>query len=290
MSEGNGHPYSWSAIFNGYSKEHMKDCPFPVILDYLAKQSFPSDSIKGAKVTHVWCQNNDLSQSIAKASNIDNVVDDMTDMIGQVDAILLARDDSENHYEMSKPFIEAGLPIFIDKPITTSLKELEKIWSLEQYEGQIFTCSSILFAKEFSLSRKNLENEIGKIKFAEATIPKSWEKYAVHIIEPLLNILGSSEVVESVKNTGNGKEINLTTVKFQSDIYALLKVLGTTSCPLRITFYGEKSYKELNFSDSFYAFKKSLEVFIEQIHLKKRLISKKDTRRVIEIIEKGYIK
>ena len=38
MSHGNGHPYSWSAIVNGYDHEYMKDCPFPVIQDYLKKQ------------------------------------------------------------------------------------------------------------------------------------------------------------------------------------------------------------------------------------------------------------
>ena len=26
LSEGNGHPYSWSAIFNGFDK--TKECPF----------------------------------------------------------------------------------------------------------------------------------------------------------------------------------------------------------------------------------------------------------------------
>ena len=34
ISEGNGHPYSWSAIFNGYNHEYAQDCPFPVIPDY----------------------------------------------------------------------------------------------------------------------------------------------------------------------------------------------------------------------------------------------------------------
>ena len=31
MSDGNGHPYSWSAIFNGYNRDEMQKCTFPVI-------------------------------------------------------------------------------------------------------------------------------------------------------------------------------------------------------------------------------------------------------------------
>ena len=33
LSEGNGHPYSWSAIFNGYDPQAMASCPFPDIPD-----------------------------------------------------------------------------------------------------------------------------------------------------------------------------------------------------------------------------------------------------------------
>ena len=33
-------PYSWSAIINGYDKDEMKKCPFPVIPQYDAAASF----------------------------------------------------------------------------------------------------------------------------------------------------------------------------------------------------------------------------------------------------------
>ena len=61
-SKGNGHPYSWSAIFNGYDPKYMKNCPYPVIYDYLSKQKFPEDNIKGASVTHIWTQNKKISE------------------------------------------------------------------------------------------------------------------------------------------------------------------------------------------------------------------------------------
>ena len=54
LSEGNGHPYSWSAIFNGCDMAYMKDCGFPVIPEYLSKQRFPDDCIPDAHVTHIW--------------------------------------------------------------------------------------------------------------------------------------------------------------------------------------------------------------------------------------------
>ena len=34
MTEGNGHPYSWSAMFNGYDKKYMDECPYYSYLLY----------------------------------------------------------------------------------------------------------------------------------------------------------------------------------------------------------------------------------------------------------------
>src|SRR5947208_2431940 len=98
ISEGNGHPYSWSAIFNGYDLAAMESCPFPVISEYLARQRFPEDAISGAQVTHVWTQDPAVSEHVARASRVRHVVADPSDMLGQIDALLLARDDAENHY------------------------------------------------------------------------------------------------------------------------------------------------------------------------------------------------
>ncbi len=38
VSEGNGHPYSWSSIFNGFDRKELKKCPYPTIIEYLKKK------------------------------------------------------------------------------------------------------------------------------------------------------------------------------------------------------------------------------------------------------------
>ncbi|MBT4568727.1 MAG: oxidoreductase, partial [Marinovum sp.] len=39
MTDGNGHPYSWSIILNGrYNADALAKCPYPAIRDYIAKQ------------------------------------------------------------------------------------------------------------------------------------------------------------------------------------------------------------------------------------------------------------
>ena len=49
LSSGNRHPYSWSAICNGYNEEQMRKlCPFPVIPNYLSARVWPTARVEGA--------------------------------------------------------------------------------------------------------------------------------------------------------------------------------------------------------------------------------------------------
>src|SRR5215472_4872506 len=106
LSPGNGHPYSWSAIINGYDRRAMASCPYPAIPRYLGRQRFPAAALAGAAVTHIWTQDGDASEHIARAARIPNIVDRPDAMIGHVDAVLLARDDAENHYEHASAFLQ----------------------------------------------------------------------------------------------------------------------------------------------------------------------------------------
>ena len=51
MNDGNGHPYSWSAICNGYDPIEMEKCSFPIIPNYLNKQKWPESKIENAPLS-----------------------------------------------------------------------------------------------------------------------------------------------------------------------------------------------------------------------------------------------
>lgn len=285
LSEGNGHPYSWSAIFNGYDPQVMANCPFPVIPDYLARQTFPQDSIAGARVTHVWTQSRSISEHIAAASLIEHVVDDYRDMIGQVDAVLLARDDAEKHLDMSSPFLEAGLPVFIDKPIVLNRRDLDAILALERFPGQIFSCSAMRYAQELHVTPNDHE-QIGAFRFVYATTPKKWSTYAVHIIEPVLLALGDQGGVERVSRMHSGERA-VVTVLWSSGVMATFAALGSAAAQIQMMIHGDKSSKTYTFSNTFAAFRASLAAFIEAVQRRGRLISRTHLETVVEIIERG---
>lgn len=285
LSEGNGHPYSWAAILNGYNKKVMNECPFPAIPTYLAKQNFPDDMILDARVTHIWTQDHSISEHVATATNIDYVVDHFESMIGNVDGILLARDDAEKHYEMSAPFIKAGLPIYIDKPLARSVEAAKMIFSLEQYEGQIFTCSALRYAKEFQLSKRERE-DLGTIRYVDACVMKSWEKYGIHLIEPILSLLGNQGQILNVKSSGQ-QDKRVVTVSWKSGIQATFVTLGDISAPITIRLFCDNGFKEMVFEDNFYAFKEALKVFVKSIKNKRNPISKQSVLDMVSVIEQG---
>ncbi len=263
ISPGNGHPYSWSAIFNGYDPVAMESCGFPTIPRYLEQQQFPKDAIEEAQVTHVWAQDNRTASHIARAALIDNVVDHCTDMIGKVDGVLLARDDAERHYEFAAPFLNAGMPVYIDKPLALSVVEARCLINLQKYPGQLFSCSALRYAKEFKLSELDLA-QLGRLRHIHATAPKDWDKYAIHVIEPLL-LLAKDRGKITHSQTWKTKDTTTLAVEYSQDFQMLVSTMGSSSAPLSLRVLGDLGWKDLFFQDSFSAFKNALFEFVQSI-------------------------
>jgi predicted dehydrogenase len=285
LSPGNGHPYSWSAIFNGYDPAVMEECGFPVIPRYLEKHQFPRDSIAGSAVTHVWAQDKKIAAHIAKASLIDNVVDSFTDMIGNVDGILLARDDAETHYHFAAPFLNAGIPIYIDKPLALSVTEATQLINLQQYPGQLFSCSALRYAEEFSLSELEAAR-IGRIRHIHAVVPKDWDKYAVHVIEPLLILAGDRGEVIKTHILYNQDSTSLA-VEYSSGLQVLVSAVGYSASPLSLRVMGDNGWKDLFFQDTYSAFKSALFDFVQGIIHKDTRIETEFMLEVVGLIEAG---
>jgi len=287
LSPGNGHPYSWSAIFNGYNPAAMEGCGFPVIPRYLEKQKFPEDAIAEAKVTHVWSQDRSIAEHIAKATMIENVVDHYTDMVGNVDGILLARDDAETHYEFAAPFLEAGLPIYIDKPLALSKADASRMFNLQRYPGQIFSCSALKYADELKLSEAEYAR-LGEIRHIHATVPKQWDKYIIHAIEPLLSLVPQRGTLKRTQTWHEG-EVTSLAVSYSSGLQLLLTALGSASTPIGIRVFGTSGWTDLTFKDSFAAFKAALHDFVQGVIHQDVRTSPEFLLEAVDLVEYGII-
>lgn len=287
MSPGNGHPYSWSAIINGYDPQKMSKCPFPVIPEYLAKND-PSakgaEDLREAKITHIWTQDRKISQDIADASLIENVTENITDMIGEVDAVILARDDGENHLEMARPFIEADIPIFIDKPLTDNIEDLRTFIQYYETGKRIISCSSMRYSQPL-IELKNRKN-LGCILTAHSIAPKLWRTYGIHLIEGIYTVMGGG--IESVQNIGRqGEEI--VHILYNDGRHALLQTFKKIHSDIEFAFYGEKDSIIVKAGDAYFSFKNTLLHFVEMIKTGKPPFKWEETVEMTRIVIAGQL-
>jgi len=112
-----------------------------------------------------------------------------------VDAVLLESLDGRPHLKQAIPVIEAGLPMFIDKPVAGSLQDAIAIFSLaKQRKVPVFTSSSLRFAKN---TQEVSKGSLGKVSRCETHSPCAIEPhhpdlfwYGIHGVESLFTVMG----------------------------------------------------------------------------------------------------
>lgn len=262
MVEGNGHPYSWSAIINGYDTECMSECPYPAIPQYLGRQPKERFGIPGVRVTHVWTDREEEARQVARAALIPQVVERPEDVIGQVDAVIVATDIGGEHVERCRPFVEAGVPVFIDKPLADTEADLRQFCQWFEEGKLILSSSSARYSKEFMPYRLSTHN-LGELRFVTATTLKSWERYGMHALEALYPIIGPGFV--SVRNMGDAAR-NIVHLRHRDGVEVVVAVVNDLYGSYgTLQLCGTADYAFVKSSDTFHAFKSQLESYISYV-------------------------
>ena len=284
MVDGNGHPYSWSAIFNGYERNGMARCPFPVIPEYLSAQDPALMRIEGARVTHIWTDDPADADKVAAAAKIPNIVAKDTDAIGQVDAVIIATDKGFEHADRARPFIEAGLPVFVDKPLVDNEAGLKMFHAWVMDGKAILSTSAMRYAREFVAAKARLP-ELGEPRYLSMSTAKTWERYGIHALEGLYPVLGPGFI--SVRNTGT-EERNIVHVKHRLGVdVVLIAIRDMYGGFCRLSAMGTEGAFDVAFSDTFYAFKTQLQRFVEYLRTGNRPVPWAETVELMKIIIAG---
>jgi len=277
FDKGNGHPFSYSSIVNGFSEKGYKKSEYSNILKYLKKKKIKDFKIKNVKITHAWTQNPKLTKILCAASKIKTPLKNYSSMLNQVDALIIARDDM--HYKISKPFLEKKIPVFIDKPLSLDQKELI-FFSKYIKKGQLMSTSGLRYSKETKILKHEIK-KLGKIKFITANIVNDWKKYGVHILE-VLDEIGFLDVKKIEKINTRYESYNLITKK---NTNIIINCLGKNSAIYNISVFGDKGKFSIDFNDNFTAFKNTLKKFFYMVKSKKVLITPSRTLNIMKIIK-----
>ncbi len=124
-----------------------------------------------------------------------NIVNSIEELLQQVDVVLLESVDGRRHLQEALPVLKARKPMFIDKPIASSLADAMTIFeAARKYNTPIFTASSLRYiggAKEIA------GGSIGKIHGADSYGHCYLEPhhpdlfyYGIHGVELLYAIMG----------------------------------------------------------------------------------------------------
>jgi predicted dehydrogenase len=132
------------------------------------------------------------------------------EMIGKVDGVLIEAVDGSVHLESARPFLEAGIPVYVDKPFTCSVREARELIGLAEKKGlPVFSSSSLRYAPEVT-EFQGKESETGKVLGCDAYSPASTHErnpglyhYGIHGVETLFAVMGPGcETVWSVSEPG----------------------------------------------------------------------------------------
>ena len=124
------------------------------------------------------------------------IVDSVKSLLQRVDVVLLETNDGRLHREQAFQVIDAGKPMFIDKPVAASFADVKAIYSKAGAANvPIFSASSLRYMK--TCQQVRYENVVGKVLGADSFSPATIEPhhpdlfwYGIHGVEILFTVMG----------------------------------------------------------------------------------------------------
>jgi len=216
------------------------------------------------------------------------LVDKPEDIIGKVDGVMVESVDGSVHYERAKPFIEAGLPTYVDKPFACSVKDAKALAELAEKKGvPIFSSSSLRYGLEV-VAVKEKEGEIGKVVGAETYSPASLHprnpglfNYGIHAVEPLYALMGSGcESVRSVSTEG----VDVVTGLWADGRVGTVRGIRVGSGGFGFTAFCEKAIQSATI-DAGYIYRELLKQIVKMFQTGKPPIDISETVEIVAFIE-----
>lgn len=173
--------------------------------------------VDGAQVVAAWSGGSVMAperipgfQAELESLNID-IVETCDQLIEQIDGVLILSLCGDCHLERARPFLEAGIPTFVDKPFACSVSHAREIIKVaRRTQATLLNSSALRFSQEAQLTETH---RLGRTNGA-FTYGPAWRAtgnpglfhYGIHSVELLFHLLGNG--CETVSTTwSEGAEV-----------------------------------------------------------------------------------
>jgi predicted dehydrogenase len=197
---------------------------------------------------------------------------------------MIATDRGEEHVERCRPFIDHGIPIFVDKPLVDNEADLSAFCRRVVDGAKIMSSSCMRYCREY-LPYRNSSRDLGAIRFASITTDKSWERYGIHALEGIYTILGPGFL--TVRNTGNGDR-NIVHLKHRSGADVVVAASQDMHGAFGVlSLCGTAGFAQTAVSDFFFSFKAQLEAFVSYVRSGVRPFPFAETVELMQMVIAG---
>jgi len=150
-------------------------------------------------------------------------VDKIEDMVDKVDVGFVQSCNWDKHLEQAMPFIKAGKPVFLDKPVVGSVKDAKKLTELVKGGAYVIGSSSARHADEIQAFLKKPVEERGEIVSMFGTCGVDEFNYSIHIVEIFSEIAGAKATACRFDGYGvapDGHKVETYTLEFENGMIA----------------------------------------------------------------------
>lgn len=152
----------------------------------------------GFAVTHIWGETPEFAANTAKAGQIATIVSNPAEMFGRIDGLMIDHRDGQYHVAAARPFVEAGIPVFVDKPLSTSLAEAREFLRFRRERGvAVTTLSSVPHQSCIGVIRRKL-GTLGTLRAVHLNGPGDPHSryggiffYGIHQVDLMVALFGT---------------------------------------------------------------------------------------------------
>lgn len=142
------------------------------------------------RITTVVAGEPERTRELVELGGIDRVVDEVAALRDAVDALIVTARDGADHRAVAVPFLEAGVPVWVDKPLAADVADADTILAAAQRGGAPVTSSSTLRWLHDTAELAAEAGRIGEVQSVTVTGPADPDSphsgiffYGIHVAD-----------------------------------------------------------------------------------------------------------